>query len=336
MFFCFCSVFFGKIVAAQIRSRLTSQLVIILSRIVFVLSLLFISVSISADDSYRYSLAGSYTDVDFGGKAEGELWGVSGAFYFEPVSLDGAIPYASTAFYTRTSAISVESRSFEYWDLNIVSPLGVLKQRKGDFFTYNVHLAKKELPLWVKLTATKVGSEGMLFSSSRVYKSFSRHIYDVKLGWFITEHTSLNGLYSQDKDLKSQTFGLALEGLFILGEYGFISARLDFQEDHSETIEQEVVRGSIRNLDTKPINKEERGLALSYFPNVATEVGLSRRELTDDQNIRDTNSMSFYGSYFLTARLKLKLSYLKYEISSYPWDLIYDNEQLTADISYRF
>lgn len=265
--------------------------------------------SVLADSSYQFSLGvyGANLDYDGGsdGIANGEALGANVAAYLEPIKLTDAMPYNLTPFYSRTSGLFLNSSKSRVTDLNQIRGGRILKKADSHASSVGIRLANADLPVWVGLDYTRVGSSHYDFSDGSWFTTDPRYIKSATVGWFINHMLGMYGFYEDDE---VDSYGVGTHYLHNLGSLGFVEVALQYTKIDSEFINLEVVNGTVRNANVNARNESVRVVSLNYFPTVKAELGLRYRKMDYDYDSYGY-SVTANASYYILSNLQLGMSY---------------------------
>ncbi len=303
-----------------------------ISLVIFFICSIFLSLSVSADSSYQFSLSAYGADVEYDWSGEGEAYGLSAAAYIEPIKLDGFVPYTLAPYYSRTSGLFLGTSKSRVTDLNVIAGGRILKKFDGHTSNIGLRLAKEDLPLWLEFGYTRVGTSTVEFTSGKGGAD-RRYIKNMAVGWFINKNLSLYGF--KEDDLVDSS-GLGLLYLYNTKHFGFVEVGFQYTEIDSEHVDLEVVNGTIRNANVISEKEEIKAFSLTYYPTVKAEIGV-RYELLDYNYDAHGNYLTINAGYFISSKLRLGISY--FDVSQDKRAIrVGRNEysNLSGSVSYKF
>ena len=226
--------------------------------------------------------------------------------YFTPVKKSATLPYARTAFYSRTSSASVSANKTKWDDLSSVVGVRVLQKMETKNYSISTFLAHKDLPIWSQLRYRYLDNTSAYFSNDTKSVSDTDSIKDIALGVYLLDHLSINGFFSKQED---KTYGIGLSKLFNIGNFGFIETNLSYAITRRDKIETNITNNVVRNLDIEARSEKNRYLRISYYPIPQTRLSLAYQQIDYDQyDWKDSYSEASIQHYF-TKMLHTTLSY---------------------------
>ena len=265
---------------------------------------------------------------------DGESYSLAAAAYIKPIELDGALPYDSAAFYTRTSGVFVGATKSRFTDLNIVRQgAGVMKEQESSSTYLGARLAQADFPLWLGLNYTYFDSSEMSFTNGNSIVTGDTYAARITLGGFVTDYFSVHAFY---ENADENAYGSGMNALFELGAIGFIGVGLEYKKIEAEQLDLQVISGAVRNLIMTKHNDKIWATSLNYYPSAKTE--FSWRYTFKEDGARDVHD-KFYSlstSYYFFEGLRLGLTYTDYNYDNHPLFLWPDYKTYSLSANYRF
>lgn len=258
-----------------------------------------------ADSDHQFSVNLSKNWVDYI-QGDATSYNINATAYFNPVKKTTELPFARTAFYSRTSSVSASATKTNWDDLNSVVGRRILKNFDTKNYYISTFLAHRDLPIWGQLAYRYLDNTTWYFSDGSKSVSDTNSIKELALGVYLPDNLSINGLVSK---LDDKTYGVGLSKLFSLNKFGFIETNLSFAITKIKSVEPVIKNNVVRNLYIAARTEKNRFIRLSYYPFPETRLSIAYQQIDYDQHDwKDSYSNASLQHYFNKV-LNVTLSY---------------------------
>ena len=299
----------------------------------FCLMSILLSPHTYGEEHYQFSIATLYEKekIDYAfGSGDGASYALGAAAYFEPVILDGSLPYDAVPFHTKKSTVFVTAANTKYDDFRLALAGEVITKVENKAQSFGLHLAQTEIPVWLGADFTRVGEQELSFASGATAKAEKYNIVEINLGWHLVEWANPYVFYEKADDDK--TIGLGMRSLWRLGHAGFLTSDLALSKTDFKVASLEVVNNTLRSTTTSTEESKTAILELAYYPIVELGIGLSYQRYKPDVGTTDkTRSVGI--SYYFTTNVNANLEYDHRDFNVFGDE---DSDALRLGLSFQF
>lgn len=299
--------------------------------VLFTLLLSILSSVSFAEPSHQFSVDLSSTDVDFdyGGEAISRNLGVTS--YLNPVTKTGDLPYASTAFYSRTASISVNASKTKWGSLSTIVGGRILDSGRTKSYSISSFLAHKSLPVWGQLRYTHSDKTEWHFVDGSTSTVDSDSQKELALGAYVTDSLSMHTFFAKKE---AKTYGLGLTKLFNLADFGFFETQLSLTRTKYDSVDVSIQNNVVRNLDIPARTEKTGSIQLSYFPVPETRISLGYTKVDLDKSNLKNHYYRVAIERYLTNNINISVNYS--HIDAYDRDFFGSYETLGLNLGFEF